>query len=203
MNDVTPYQAEAPWSAQEHRLHAVPMMTSCEDRGQWSFRHLEFFFMYHQRFWLETPQSPWHCSLSTHLAHDIICTDLTAAETSGMVMFPMDPELHCCLQTLKVPFCFVCFNFTSKVYRCAAKLCTIFAAHMEKFKIRKATLEIIKVDEKTLYTSWASFVSNSAFLVMLAYSKILVWLLWRTLKWFWKENEKLCFWRLAWTMLLG
>lgn len=46
----------------------------------------------------------------------------------GIVRFPMDPELHRCLQTLKVPFCFVCFNFTSKVYQYTAKLCTIFAA---------------------------------------------------------------------------
>lgn len=47
MNDVTPYQAgvaEAPRSEKEHRLHAVPMMPSCEDKGQWSFRHLDFFF---------------------------------------------------------------------------------------------------------------------------------------------------------------
>lgn len=49
MNDVTPYQAgvaEAPRSAQEHRLHAVPMMATCEDGGQRSFRHLEYFFFH-------------------------------------------------------------------------------------------------------------------------------------------------------------
>lgn len=180
MNSITPYQlgvAEVLWSAPDRRLH--PLMTSWAVKTENSdcFSVL-YFFMCHKFFWQENPSSPHYCCLLTPQVKNITLQQSHGSRNKHESQFVQLSTKHMqyscsswlCSEAKSFLLFSLLLSFLSPIpFKCTAISFAVKLRH--HICCQSNLLDHTNIGlKRTVYTSWASFVPNLAFLLKLAYS---------------------------------